>query len=239
MGLSPKVNRVRYIAIFLLVANIGYFIWAQTRPAANNPESASARELLNTGLMLISEYEAQAAALALENATDPTICSIVSGFTTVDDANGFILIAQEANLGALLNLSGEPLASQFRVFLAPEANRILATRALDSVSEAISGAQLDIETYLITRGALAEGVGLGVFAAAEDAENVQNQISNLGFAAQVEEIPRSTGDIQVVLRPSNSERLESAEWLELSDDRPDLSRTENLCETIAQASQFP
>lgn len=230
---------MRYIAIFLILANLGYFIWAQTRPTADFPASGADRELLNTGLMLISEFEAQAAAIALENATDRTICSIVSGFTTVDDANGFILSAQDANLSGLLNLTGEPLPSQFRVFLAPEANRILATRALDSVSAAITTAQLNIETYLITRGALAEGIGLGVFTEAEEAQSVRDQVSELGFAPEVEEIPRSNGEIQVVLRPANSDQLESAEWLELSDDRPDLSRTENLCETIAQASQFP
>lgn len=189
--------------------------------------------------MLVSEFEAQAAALALENAEDPTICSFVSGFATVDDANGFILAAREQNLGTLLNLTGDSLPSQFRVYLPPEANRILATRALDSVSSALTEAELEVETYLITRGPLADGIGLGVFTSAEATESVRAQVSELGFVPEIEEIPRSNGEIQVVLRPPNSNQLDTAEWLELSDDRPDLTRTENLCETIAQASQFP
>ncbi|MDD9891088.1 MAG: hypothetical protein OXU66_09755 [Gammaproteobacteria bacterium] len=230
---------MRYIALVLLIANIGYFIWGYTRPKQQDPQASEPRQLLNNGLMLVSEFEAQAAALALENAGDPTICSIVSGFATVDDANGFILVAKGQNLGTLLNLTGELLPSQFRVYLPPEANRILATRALDSVSAAIAAAELEIETYLITRGPLAEGVGLGVFRSAEDAELVRIQVSELGFAPEIEEISRSNGEIQVVLRPLNSNQLDTAEWLEISDDRPDLTRTENLCETIAQASQFP
>lgn len=230
---------MRYILVFLLIANIGYFIWAQTRPPQSVVPQRESRELLNSGLMLVSEFEAQTAALALENAQDSTICSVVSGFASVDDANGFILLARERNLGTLLNLTGDPLPSQFRVYLPPEPNRILATRELDAVSSAIADAQLQVETYLITRGPLAEGIGLGVFIDAEAAGSVQDQISGLGFAPEIEVIPQSSGEIQVVLRPPNSSQLETAEWLEISDDRPDLTRVENLCETIAQESQFP
>ena len=230
---------MRYIAIFLLVANIGYFIWAQTRQTQDELVAREPRDLINNGLMLVSEFEEQAAVVALENAEDLTQCSFVSGFSTVDDAKGFILLAQERNLGALLNITGDPLPSQYRVFLPPAGNRILATRALDEVSASISRAQLEVETYLITRGRLAEGVGLGVFADNLAADSVRSQVSQLGFSPEIEEISRSNGEIQVVLRPPNSDQVDTAEWLELSDDRPDLTRTENLCETIAQASQFP
>ena len=230
---------MRYIAIFLLVANIGYFIWAQTRTPQEELIAREPRDLLNTGLMLVSEFKEQAVAVALENAEDLTKCSFINGFSTVVDANGFILMAQERNLGALLNITGDPLPSQYRVFLPPAGNRFLATRVLDEVSEAISNAQLEVESYLITRGPLTEGVGLGVFTDKLAADLVQTQVSELGFRSEIEEIPRSNGEIQVVLRPPNSDQVDTAEWLELSDDRPNLTRTENLCETIAQASQFP
>ena len=230
---------MRYIALFLLIANIGYFIWTFVRPL--EPESAAyqPRELINSGLMLVSEFEAQTAALVLENGVDSKICSIVSGFATVDDANGFISLAKSLNLAGLLNLTGGALPSQYRVFLPPEPNRLLATRKLDSVSATVEAAQLQVETYLITRGPLSEGVGLGVFLDAEEADLVQSQLSELGYMPEIEEIPRSMGEIQVLLRSLNSNQAEDPEWLELSDDRPDLTRTENLCETIAQASQFP
>ena len=110
---------------------------------------------------------------------------------------------------------------------------------MDSVSAAVEAAQLQVETYLITRGPLSEGVGLGVFIDEEEAGLVQSQLSELGYMPEIEEIPRSMGEIRVLLRSLNSNQVEGAEWLELSDDRPDLTRTENLCETIAQASQFP
>jgi hypothetical protein len=230
---------LRYIALFLLIANIGYFIWAFARPLESEPEVRQPRELINSGLMLASEFEVQAADLALENATDSRICSIVNGFTTVDDANGFILLARELDLDVLLSLTGEILPSQFRVFLPPEPNRLLATRMLDSVSAAVETAEMQAESYLITRGPLSDGIGLGVFVDADSAGLVQSQIAELGFEPEIEEIPRSDGEIRVLLRSSNSYQVDSPEWLELSADRPDLTRTENLCETIAQASQFP
>jgi hypothetical protein len=230
---------LRYIALFLLIANIGYFVWTFVRPLESESTAYQPRELINSGLMLVSEFEAQTAALALENVVDSKTCSIVSGFATVDDANGFILLAQRLNLVGLLNLTGGALPSQYRVFLPSEPNRSLATRKLDSVSAAVEAAQLQVETYLITRGPLSEGVGLGVFIDAEEAGLVQSQLSELGYMPEIEEIPRSMGEIRVLLRSLNSNQVEGAEWLELSDDRPDLTRTENLCETIAQASQFP
>ena len=230
---------VRYIVLFLLAVNIVYFIWALTHSEEEATVSSKSRELLNTGLMLVSEFEAQTAALALENPEDLTLCSSVSGFSTVDDANNFILDAKQANLDAILNLTGSLLASQFRVYLPPEANRIAASRSLDRVEAALTDAQMEVETYLITRGAVVNGIGLGIYGLEEEANLVQDQVSELGFEAQIEEIPRSDGEIQVVLRPSNSDKVQTSEWLELSSGRPYLIRSENLCETIAQASQFP
>ena len=68
---------------------------------------------------------------------------------------------------------------------------------------------------------------------------MQNQLLALGYAAEMEEIPRSTGEIQVWLQLLQADAMENPEWLELTASRPDLRIMENLCETIAQGSKFP
>ena len=46
------------------------------RPLEPESTAYQSRELINSGLMLVSEFEAQTAALALENAVDSKTCSI-------------------------------------------------------------------------------------------------------------------------------------------------------------------
>jgi hypothetical protein len=227
---------MRYIAIFLLLANMGYFGWNHYRPQSMVlPVSAESRPLLNSGLILISEYQQGSGAEA------DSICYRVGNFTTVDEANGFIALAETKSLSARLSLSGEPLSAQYRVYLPPVSSRAIATMTLDALSERIVEAGLAIESYLITRGLLENGIALGVFADLAGATEVQNQLSEFGYGTEIDEIPRSSGDIRVELTAVSGsvDQTENVKWLELATARPYLTLVENLCETIAQGSQFP
>ena len=225
---------MRYIAIFLLLANIGYFAWVRYGQAPAAPEQArSSRPLLNSGLTLVSEYEAQLAAQPALN------CFTVGDFGSIDDASSFIAEFEELAFAADLNLSGDPLSPQYRVFLPPASSRGIATITLDSLSESLELAEMQVETYLITRGILENGIALGVFGQLQEAEAARDAVQGLGYTPQIEEIPRSTGEIRVQLQLLEQDVLDNSLWLDLAVTRPDLSITENLCETIAQGSQFP
>jgi len=225
---------MRYIAIFLLLANIAYFSWLRYD---DEPSMAvvqdNPRPLLNSGLTLVSEFEAQLAARPVLK------CFALSAFNTVDDATSFIAELGEAAFSADVILSGDSLSSQFRVFLPPSSSRGIATITLDSLSESLNTAELDIDIYLITRGMLENGIALGVFPDRESAEAVLNAVEGLGYAPQIEEIRRSTGEIGVQLQLQEQYVLQNPAWLDSTVDRPNLSITENLCETIAQGNQFP
>ncbi|PCI82469.1 MAG: hypothetical protein COB20_00365 [SAR86 cluster bacterium] len=225
---------MRYIAIFLLLANIGYFSWVRygaepiVPPVPNIP-----RQLLNSGLTLVSEYEAQLAAQPALN------CFAIGGFSTIDDASSLIAELGDAAFASDVSLSGDPLSSQYRVFIPPASSRRIATITLDGLSESLIAAELESEIYLITRGMLENGIALGVFSELANAEAARNGVQGLGYAPEIEEIPRSTGEIQVQLQVLERYVLENPAWLELTAGRPDLTITENLCETIAQGTQFP
>ena len=225
---------MRYIAIFLLLANIAYLAWSYFVEEAPVARVASApRPLLNSGLILLSEYQQQLAELLAES------CFTVASFESTDEATSFIGELDQRQFAASLRLTGEMLDSRYRVFLAPASSRGIATITLDSLSDTLAAARLQIESYLITRGSLENCIALGVFAQRDNAQQVQNQLLALGYAAEIEEIPRSTGEIQVWLQLLQADAMENPEWLELTASRPDLRIMENLCETIAQGSQFP
>ena len=57
--------------------------------------------------MLVPELEAQAEILSLGNSKDRRVCSIDSSFSTIEEANGFILLAPERNFDSILNLIPE------------------------------------------------------------------------------------------------------------------------------------
>ena len=225
---------MRYIAIFLLLANIGYFSWVRYAAEPTVPPVTGApRLLLNSGLTLISEYEAQLAAQPALN------CFTIGDFSTIDDASSLIAEMGEAVFASNVVLSGDPLSSQYRVFLPPASSRGIATIALDTLSEGLIAANLESEIYLITRGMLENGIALGVFLELGDAQAMRNGVQGLGYAPQIEEIPRSTDEIQVQLQVLEQFVLENPAWLDLTAGRPNLIITENLCETIAQGTQFP
>ena len=225
---------MRYIAIFLLLANIGYFSWVRYAAEPIVPRVISApRLLLNSGLTLISEYEAQLAAQPALN------CFTIGNFSTIDDASSLIAEMGEAVFASNVVLGGDPLSSQYRVFLPPASSRGIATIALDTLSEGLIAANMESEIYLITRGMLENGIALGVFLELGDAQGVRNRVQGLGYAPQIEEIPRSTDVIQVQLQVLEQFVFENPAWLDLTAGRPNLIITENLCETIAQGTQFP
>jgi hypothetical protein len=225
---------MRYIAIFLLLANIGYFSWVRyaTEPIVL-PVTSAPRLLLNSGLTLVSEYEAQLAAQPALN------CFTIGNFSTMDDASSLIAEIGEAAFASNVVLSGDPLSLQYRVFLPPASSRGIAKITLDGLSEGLRAADMESEIYLIARGMLENGIALGVFSELGDAQAARNGVQGLGYAPQIEEIQRSTGEIEVQLQVLEQYVSENPAWPDLTVGRPNLIITENLCETIAQGTQFP
>lgn len=239
---------MRYILIFLLVVNLAYLGWqVYDRELASTPVAIPAvRPLLNRGLVLVSEFEAQAETLVAQQAetapaeaAEPRICYLVGDFASVDEAGSFLRLAELSGLPAELHLAGALLPSLFRVLLPPAESRAAATSTLAELSDRLREEDQQIETYLITRGLLDNAIALGVFSSSDNANRVRDLVSGLGYAVQIDEIPRSEGAVQVLLSAPDFTPIDEAEWLEFAGDGLGLTRSENLCETIAHGPQFP
>ncbi len=225
---------MKYILILLVLVNLGFFAWNSYQPLPV-AEEASPRPLLNTGLTLVSEFEADTSALAIEARRQ---CSLVSGFADSQEAESFMELARVSGLEAFLELTPSTEPAQFRLYLPPTPSREIANLTLDDIADRLQAAELSVDTYLITRGDLENAVALGVYEDRGAAEAVQTQVLSLGYTPFIEEIAGPAAAVQVWLRPPNSDRINDAEWLDLSAEIGNLTRLENLCQTIAQASQF-
>ena len=227
---------MRYIIIFLILANLGFFAWDYflAEPVVV-VEAPPGRALLNNGLTLVSEFEARSADLAREQQA----CLYVGDFQSVDDANSFAAAMAAQGLESRLHLTGEALDPQYRVYIPPLSSQNVASITLEGLSEVLAQADLDIETYLITRGLLTNAIALGVYADLATATATREQVIALGYQVELQSIPRSDGLIQVELSDPVFDPSGSAEWPEITAFAPNLTARENVCQTIAQAGQFP
>ena len=225
---------MRYIAIFLVLANLAYFGWNSYQPVPP-VATAAPRPLLNSGLTLVSEYDREVENAGIESRR---LYSVVSGFLSLEEPMEFMGLAQNQGFQVLLERPQARETSQFRVFLPPTPSIEIATLTISDLAERVAELEIEVETYLITRGELQNAVALGVFDSATAAVTLRDQIESLGYSPQIEEIQPLSDAVQVWLRPPDSERIDEPEWLDLTGERPHLTRVENLCQTIAQASQF-
>jgi hypothetical protein len=231
---------MKYIAIFLLLANLGYFFWSNSKFAEPVTfASPPVRPLLNNGMTLLDEFQAQRASRLAAEALQTKVCLRVGPFNNSEDAAAFISQAREFELSTELVFEGERLPSQYRVYLPPASSRAIAAIVLDALGEAAESAGLQLETYLITRGNLENAIALGVFESPEQAAEIEGKVKELGYEPKIEEIIRSDRGVVVWLEGPNSLTLEASEWLVLAQESPELLASENLCETIAQGEQFP
>lgn len=231
---------MKYIAIFLFLANMGYFTWLNFGATPVVPIGFSEPgPLLSDGMILLSEYQSRISEEELVLAAQSRTCLTIMGFSNFDDVISFENEASNRELSTSQQQMGSLLASQFRVYLPPASSRAVAAITLDALIERASEAELAIETYLITRGLLENSIALGVLPSLVEAEAVQSALVNLGYRPEIQELPQSDGGLAVHLSATSSLSLESNEWLELVVQRPYLVAVENLCETIAQGAQFP
>ncbi len=216
------------------MANLGFFAWNYYSPKlpaiAEEP-----RPLLNTGLSLLSEFEAQGDELAADAIRQ---CSIVSGFDDQAQAEAFAERARAASLQALLEVIDPEIPPEYRLYLPPTPSREIAAAILSDISERLENEDLGLEIYLITRGEQENGIALGLFGERGLAEIAQEQVAALGYGPQIEEIQLAESEFRVLLRPPQAERINESEWLDLSAETEGLTRLENLCEGLVQASQF-
>jgi hypothetical protein len=231
---------MKYIVIFLALANVIYFGWLNLGATSIVPPRFSEPgPLLSDGMILLSEYESRISEEELILEEQSRTCLMITGFLNFDDAISFENAASNRGLSASNELKGNLQASQFRVYLPPASSAAVAAITLAALNERVAEMELAVETYLITQGLLENSIALGVVSTLARAEEIQSDVINLGYNPDIQELPQSDEGVAIRLSAPNSLSLESNEWLDLVVQRPYLDAIENLCETIAQGAQFP
>ena len=229
-----KIASMRYVVITLVLSNLVHLGWNLGWPLSE-PDAREPRSLLNSGLTLISEFDS----FSLQAQSEAErVCSLVSGFENEAEAADFMAVAIRRGLDAAYAAGQSGRDRQYRVFLPPTPSVEIARLTLQDLAARLEAADVTANIGLVSSGDGQNAIALGRFDSATAAVSLRDRILVLGYSPQIERILPEPERLKLWLRPPQSGRIETPEWLDLTRERPNLSRVENLCQTIAQPSQF-
>lgn len=257
---------MRGVVLGLLLANLVPVIWFLLQPSHNNSSSSALRAVVSgqeaavTSIALLSEAPEQslvpyggaidtvqiastgvpshAESFEVELPGQPQSCVELGPFATRQLADSMIAsVAPDIVLE--LESRMQQLPSSYRVYLAPFGNREAASESLDRLRAALTVNALAIETFLIPRGELANGIALGLFSEQRNALNVKEQVEGLGFSVTIREEPRQGEQLWLFSHPFDFEGKIEPLRSSLAELAPSAQLLEKLCQTIAQDIQLP
>ncbi len=243
---------MRGVLLGLLLSNIVFMAWNVFTPGLVPvlPERAD-QVIDSTTLPLLSEidearlipYPSREELLAgaepinsaeLMQESEAQYCAEIGPFRSVEDAQGFVLTNTE-RMTLVVDEREVPAAPDHRVYLPPFSSRELAQSTLATLQAQFAANDLAIDTYLMPRGELANGIALGLFSEHSNALNVQRQMEVLGYKVVVRTEPKQELQVWVLATGLSSAQAFSEHWAQMRLSRSYVDTREKLCETIAHA----
>ncbi len=152
-------------------------------------------------------------------------CLAVGDFENISAANNLVAELRNQGLQARVELQ-EQIESEYRVYMPPFSSDTAARQILANLLD--NG----IDSFLITRGDLAQGISLGVFSQQKSAFTLQEALASEGYATNIQETVLSNTEFWIVIRSGSDSELEAL-WLNLLNFQASLKQSENLCQMIA------
>ena len=239
---------MRSIFILLLVVNLlalaGLWWRGLQAPAPEAPVAVPRESLVGEPLVLLGEVgEVQLRQLTtVKRIPLPTpaervaahdgqggapLCEFVGPFPVQSEAEYFTEHLAALDVTAQVRrveVQGEP---SYWVYRAPEVSRKEALRRLHELQAK------GIDSYVIPKGELENGISFGVFSRLSGAEARLAEVKTLGYAAAIHRMERTYEEIWVVLGPQEEAKLGDELWLELLNREEGLERRQNFCPDVA------
>ncbi len=155
------------------------------------------------------------------------LCVVVGPFPTLLRAEYFVEALAALEVGAEVRELEVPEGEGYWLYLPPEPSKKLALERLREVQ-----AQ-DIDSYLIPRGELANGISLGMFTREALALEQQAAVAELGYDADIKVITRTRSEIWVRVDRPQSQRLSRATWHQLLEREKGVEKLQKYCQGVA------
>lgn len=229
---------MRFIFIALLVANIVFFgvqfLGSDQKPIAK-PQADAVRQFGNlqtlvernkkTGKQGVPTHE-ETRSSENQSSGEP-LCQLVGPFVELLHAEYLV-----ERLGALEVPAGirhleVADGKAFWVYLKPEMSEKEALRRLYEIQAK------SIESYIISSGELANGISLGQFGDEQAAKDQLTKVRELGYAAELKEIPKTHNEIWVDVKEQSGRKINAEQWVNLLKEEKAVERRENYCLGVA------
>ena len=236
---------MRAIFILLLAANLVFFGY-QYLTAANNKAATDVKVKIEVsaqgeGLQLLTEQE-RGAELRARTKSEPKaeLQSVVDDeqteaeFCTMIGPYGQLLQAEYAverlvALGAVAHITPVEIkeGESYWVHLKPEMSEKEALRRLYELQKK------NIESHIIAKGELNNGISFGRFADYAEAEARSAEIKNHGYDAEIKMLPKMIQETWVVVEAGFAEKIDETVWSDLLAKESGLEKRQNFCLGVA------
>ncbi len=166
---------------------------------------------------------------AVDIPLDRAMCTYVGPFKALLPAEYFTehLAALEVEASVeKVEVPGEP---SFWVYQEPQASRKAALRRLHELQAK------RIDSYVIPKGELMNGISFGLYNGEERAANRLKQVLSKGYEAKIKKVERSFEEIWVSLGAEEAVKVGQELWFELMNREDGLEKRQNFCPDVASS----
>ena len=161
-----------------------------------------------------------------------TLCEMVGPFKEKARADEFISRLSAIDIGSLVKELELPNGPGYWVYLKPEDSRRAALRRLAELQAR------GIDSYVIPKGELANGISLGMFSQENLAKSRLSEMVAIGLDAQLETIERTYRETWVMLNPEEDKKMSNLTWERVLEGLDRLERRQNFCLDVASQDNF-
>ena len=218
---------MRWVFILLIALNLLVYVQhSQHGPVEVGQGMSSVGEI-----SLLSELGDPAEGGQLSDRDVEAACGILAGLEQESDA--LALRGRLLNLGIEARL--EPVDTDagvdYWVYLPPSVSRQAAERQLKDLQAS------NVGSHIITDGALANGISLGIFSNIQAAEALQRRMKSLEYGVVVRELARTQRSYRLALDGLAWRQLSGLSMSQIADDFPSVQMKQKTCAGIATEEQ--
>lgn len=230
---------MRWIALSLFAINILALILQLTLfggedEGASVPATPQASVSQDKSLQLLRELNADTVRRMMSSRpTEPpassaeAMCTLVGPFETLLKAEYLVERLAALEVEARIEDLEIPGEIGYWVYLPPLETRRQAFNKLREIQAK------GIDSYVIPRGELANGISFGMFSRQDLAKNRVADMRSQGYAAEIKETPRIYRETWVVVAPGQAQYLDAGMWQTVLEGSDNVERRQNFCPTVA------
>lgn len=233
---------MRAIFLVLLIANAAFF----SHEVFLNKENAEKQSVIGeqgvreakNNLRLLSELGGQNILVKKAGEGAPSVasssvsangalCSMIGPYEQLLQAEYAVERLAALGVGAHIVPLEIQEGESFWVYLKPEMSEKEAVRRLYELQKK------NIESHVITKGELSNGISFGRFADYAEAEVKLDEIKGQGYAAAIKRLPKTIQETWVVLDAGFAEKVDESVWVDLLSKQIGLEKRQNYCLGVA------